>query len=86
MTALSKLLVLIAIFLSASHANAFTSMSSVAGIKVRKSIGFNLKNQLMIQQMNQVANKLANQPNKWIWMQSFQEINLYPLPIKIVRE
>jgi hypothetical protein len=34
MTALSKFLVLLAIFLSASHANAFTSLSLVAGNQV----------------------------------------------------
>jgi hypothetical protein len=34
MTALSKFLVLLVIFLSASHANAFTSLSSVAGNQV----------------------------------------------------
>ncbi len=34
MTALSKFMVLLAIFLSASHANAFTSLSSVAGNQV----------------------------------------------------
>ncbi len=55
-------------------------------IKFRKSIGLYLKNQWTIQRMNQVENQLANQPNEWIWKQSFQEINLYPLPIKIVRE
>jgi hypothetical protein len=40
MTALSKLLVLIAIFLSASHANAFTSMSFVAGNQVQEKHWF----------------------------------------------
>jgi hypothetical protein len=40
MTALSKLLVLIAIFLSASHANAFTSMSPVAGDQVQEKHWF----------------------------------------------
>jgi hypothetical protein len=34
MTALSKFLVLLALFLSGSHANAFTSLSSVAGTQV----------------------------------------------------
>jgi hypothetical protein len=34
MMALSKFLVLLALFLLASHANAFTSLSSVAGDKV----------------------------------------------------
>jgi hypothetical protein len=37
MAVFAKLLVLIAIFLSASNANAFTSLSSVAGIQVRIS-------------------------------------------------
>ncbi len=40
MTALSKLLVLIAIFLSASHANAFTSMSPVAENQVQEKHWF----------------------------------------------
>jgi hypothetical protein len=40
MTALSKLLVLIAIFLLASHANAFTSMSPVAGNQVQEKHWF----------------------------------------------
>ena len=35
MPALSKFLVLLALFLSASHSNAFTSLSSVAGNQVR---------------------------------------------------
>ncbi len=35
MTALSKFLVLLALFLLASHANAFTSLSSVAGTQVQ---------------------------------------------------
>jgi hypothetical protein len=35
MTALSKFLVLLALFLMASHANAFTSLSSIAGTQVR---------------------------------------------------
>jgi hypothetical protein len=34
MTALSKFLVLLALFFLASHANAFTSLSSVAGNQV----------------------------------------------------
>ncbi len=40
MTAFSKFLVLIAIFLSASHANAFTSMSPVAGNQVQEKHWF----------------------------------------------
>jgi hypothetical protein len=35
MPALSKFLVLLALFLSASHSNAFTSLSSVAGNQVQ---------------------------------------------------
>jgi hypothetical protein len=40
MTALSKLLVLIAIFLSESYANAFTNMSPVAGNQVQEKYWF----------------------------------------------
>jgi hypothetical protein len=40
MTALSKLMVLIAIFLLASHANAFTSMNPVAGNQVQEKHWF----------------------------------------------
>jgi hypothetical protein len=40
MTALSKLLVLIAIFLLASHANAFTTISPVVGNQVQEKHWF----------------------------------------------
>jgi hypothetical protein len=46
MTALSKLLVLIAIFLSASHANAFTSMSHVAGNQDQEKHWFQFEEQM----------------------------------------
>jgi hypothetical protein len=43
MPALSKFLVLLALFLSASHSNAFTSLSSIAGNQVR--VNHRFKNQ-----------------------------------------
>jgi hypothetical protein len=55
MTALSKFLVLLAIFLSASHANAFTSLSLVAGNQV-------WVNYLI--QLQQPMSNLTNEPSR----------------------
>ena len=41
-------------------------------IKFRSIIWFDFSNQWEIQRMKQVANRFANQPNVWNWMQSFQ--------------
>ena len=71
MPALLKFLVLLALFLSVHHANAFISLTSVAQIKCRSIIWLVYSNQLVIQGMNQVANQFTNQPNKWIWMMCF---------------
>jgi hypothetical protein len=72
MTALSKFLVLLALFLSVSYASAFTSLSLVAGNQVWVNYLNQLQQPMSDQKMNQVMNQLTNQPNKWIWMQSFQ--------------
>jgi hypothetical protein len=61
------------IFLLASNTNAFTCLSPIARNQVPGKHFIQFEEQLTIQQMNQVANQLANQPNKLIWMQSFQE-------------
>jgi hypothetical protein len=58
MTALSKLLVLIAIFLSASHANAFTSMCPVAGNQVQEKHWFHFE-----EPMNDPTNEPSCKPN-----------------------
>jgi hypothetical protein len=73
MTALSKFLVLLAIFFSASHANAFTSLSSVAGNQVWVNYLIQLQ-QPISDPTNEPSCKpiFSNKPNKWIWMQSFQ--------------
>ncbi len=52
MTALSKFLVLLALFLLASHANAFTSHSSVAG------------NQVWINHLIQLQQPMSDPTNK----------------------
>jgi hypothetical protein len=59
MTALSKLLVLIAIFLLASHANAFTSMSPVAGNKYQEKHWFQFE-----EQMNDPTDEPSFKPNR----------------------
>ncbi len=55
MAAFTKLLVLIAIFLLASHANAFTSMSPVAGNQVQEKHWF---------QFEEPINNPTNEPNR----------------------
>ncbi len=59
MTALSKLLVLIAIFLLASHANAFTSLSPVAGNQVQVKQWFQF-----VEPMSKMTNKPTHEPTK----------------------
>jgi hypothetical protein len=59
MTALSMLLVLIAIFLLASHANAFTSMSPVAGNQVQEKHWFQFE-----EPMNDPTNEPSCEPTR----------------------
>jgi hypothetical protein len=63
MTALSKLLVLIAIFLLASHANAFTSMSPVAGNQVQEKHWFQFE-EPMKDPANEQSCKPTREPTK----------------------
>jgi hypothetical protein len=53
------LTVLIAIFLSASHANAFTSLSSVAGNQVQVKQWFQF-----VEQMRKPTNKSTGEPKR----------------------
>jgi hypothetical protein len=62
MTALSKFLVLLALFLLASHANAFTSHSLVAGNQVWVNHLIRLQQPMSDPTNKQVANRFANQP------------------------
>jgi hypothetical protein len=57
MMALSMFLVLLALFLSASHANAFTSLSFVAGNQVRVNYLIQLQ-----QPMSDPTNKPIREP------------------------
>jgi hypothetical protein len=59
MTALSKLLVLIAIFFLASHANAFTSMSPVAGNQIQEEHWFQFE-----EPMNNPTNEPSCEPTR----------------------
>jgi hypothetical protein len=59
MPALLKFLVLIAIFLLASHANAFTSLSPVAGNQVQVKQWFQL-----VKPMRTRTNKPTGEPTK----------------------
>jgi hypothetical protein len=63
MTAHSKFLVLLALFLSASHANAFTSLSSVAGNQVPVNYLIQLQ-QPMRDPMNEPSHKPIRKPTK----------------------
>jgi hypothetical protein len=59
MPALLKFLVLIAIFLSASHANAFTSLSPVAGNQVQVKQWFQF-----VEPMSKMTNEPTREPTK----------------------
>ncbi len=59
MPALSKFLVLIALFLSASNANAFTSLSSVAGTQVWINHVFRF-----VEPMSKPSNEPTGEPTK----------------------
>jgi hypothetical protein len=63
MTALSKFLVLLALFLSASHANIFTSLSSVAGNQVWVNYLIQLQ-QPMSNPMNEPSREPVRKPTK----------------------
>jgi hypothetical protein len=63
MTDLSRFLVLLALFLSASHANAFTSLSSVAGNQVWVSYLIQLQ-QPMSDPMNETSGEPISKPTK----------------------
>jgi hypothetical protein len=63
MPALSKFLVLLALFLSASHSNAFTSLSSVAGDQIRVNHLTRLQ-QPMSNSTNEPSRKPINEPTK----------------------
>jgi hypothetical protein len=68
MMALS-ILVLLALFLLASHANA---LSLVAGNQVWVIHLIQLQQPMSNPTNEPSCEQFANQPNKWIWMQSFQ--------------
>jgi hypothetical protein len=59
MAAFVKLLVLIAIFFSASNANAFTSLSPVAGNQVQENHWFQF-----VEPMSKTTNKPTGKPTK----------------------
>jgi hypothetical protein len=72
LTALSKFLVQLSLILLASHANAFTSFSLVAGNHVWVNHLIQLQ-QPMSNPMNEPSREPICEPTKkWIWMQSFQ--------------
>ncbi len=71
MTALSKLLVLIAIFLLASHANAFTSMSPVAGNQVQKKHWFQFE-----EPMNDPTNEPSCGPTRELTIRMDLDVEL----------
>ncbi len=65
MTALSKFLMLLALFLLASHANAFTNLSLVAGNQVWFNHFIQLQ-QLMSYPTNEPSRKPIHKPIKWM--------------------
>ena len=86
MTALSKLLVLIAIFLSASHANAFTSMSPVAGNQVQEKHRFQFE-EPVYNPTNELSCEPTREPTKRMDLDAeFPRNQSLSLPIKIMRE
>jgi hypothetical protein len=75
MPALSKFLVLLAIFLSASHSNAFTSLSSVAGNQVRVNNLTQLQ-QSMSDPTNKPSHKPICEPTKRLGHDALLSVNL----------
>jgi hypothetical protein len=57
-----KFFVLLALILLASHANAFTNLSSVAGTQVWINRVIQLEEPMSKPTKNQLANQFANQP------------------------
>jgi len=74
MPVLSKFLILLAMFLSASYAHAFTSLSPVAGNQARLNHLIRFEESMSNPTNEPSHEPIANQPNEWIWMQSFQTI------------
>ncbi len=77
MTALSKFLVLLALFLSASHANAFRSLSLVAGNQVLVNHLIQLQ-QPMSYPTNKPSCKPISEPIKWMDFDAEHPNNLLP--------
>jgi hypothetical protein len=75
MPALSKFLVLLAIFLSASHSNAFTSLSSVAGNQVRVNHLTRLQ-QSMSDPTNEPSCEPICEPTKQLGQDALLPVNL----------
>ena len=76
MPALLKFLVLLALFLSASHSNAFTSLSSVAGNQVRVNHLTRLQ-QPMSNPTNEPLCEPIHEPTKWLGQDALLPGNLY---------
>jgi hypothetical protein len=81
MMALSKFLVLLVLFLSASHANALTSLSSVAGDQVWVIHLIQLQQPMSNPTNDQVANRFANHP----MIKQQMKFNLHLLPTPLLR-
>ena len=75
MPALSKFLVLLALFLSASHSNAFTSLSSVAGNQVRVNHLTRLQ-QPMSNPTNEPSREPICEPTKRMDLNAVLPVNL----------
>ncbi len=78
MLALLKILVLIAIFLLASHANAFTSLSPVAGNQVQVKQWFQF-----VEPMSKLTNKPNGEPIKKSWVANRETKQDAELPCKL---
>jgi len=74
-SALSKFLVLLALVLSASHANAFTSLSSVAGNQVRVNHLTRLQ-QPMSDPTNEPSREPIREPTKRLGQDALLPVNL----------
>ncbi len=75
MPALLKFLVLLALVLSASHANAFTSLGWVAGNQVRVNHLTRL-HQPMSDPMNEPSHELIREPTKQLGHDALLPVNL----------
>jgi hypothetical protein len=83
MTALSKILVLFALFLWARHANAFTSLSSVAGNQVWVNHLIQLQ-QPMSNPMNEPSCEPTIKPTKQMDLDAELPNNLSPKKTQVV--